>query len=232
MQIPKEGEAIKPIRVIEYGGMVQIPMAFRRQAHDIFWEPVGHSSVVSAFSRNLARKYLKECAEIPEDMSPMDRNLRFYFFGLIANPLTLQLSHTLCAANGKIEGKRILDLGCGSTASGEKYDFEHFQPWLCRALAELGGIPVGVDIGDLDGEKFEAHGKVDLLEENSLSFIPDSSVDVVHSRALFTSPRLYDDSKERYGSGLDYQDQLMKILHPQITRVLKPDGSFVLSKGL
>jgi hypothetical protein len=75
----------------------------------------------------------------------------------------------------QVRWKRVLDVACGSNTSrapssihidtpfGEQtikiaspggYTSQ-FEPWLCRTLVELGAEPVGVDLGDLDGEIFE-----------------------------------------------------------------------------
>lgn len=196
MQPTKEGEQVKPIKVIEYGPLTQLPHSFANSARDILWEEVEYTRVVSKFSRDLARKYVNGYASIPETISPPERIIRFTFFSLVAIPLTNQLAHVLYATNGNINGKVVLDLGCGSTNDGETMDLELYKPWLCRALAELGASPIGVDIGNLVEEKFETHPGVNLLEPESLDFLPDNSVDIVHSRALFTSPRLYEESKK------------------------------------
>ena len=71
-----------------------------------------------------------------------------------------------------VKGRRILDIACGSnTSKAPEFIFVNtpfgertvkisdtseytaqFEPWFCRILLELGADPVGVDIGDLDGE--------------------------------------------------------------------------------
>ncbi len=106
-----------------------------------------------------------------------------------------------------LQGKRILDIACGSSTSkypsslfvdtpfGEQHIpipssggyTAQFEPWFCRILLELGAHPVGIDLGDLDGEAFE-HYKVDLGVPGSLDFLPDGSFDAVHDSRLFGSP--------------------------------------------
>lgn len=230
----QEGEQTKPIKVIEYDtSKREVPLVFEAQTKDLFWKQFGHSTVLSEFARNLARAYLPGYSDIAENMYPLDKDLEYYFFRTIIQHTASQLTQVLHAASGNVEGKRIVDLGCGSTNSGELSDLDLFHPWLCRTLVELRAYPIGVDIGKLEGEQFEAHGETNLLLSNALDFIPDGSVDIVHSRALFTSPRLYDEFKEAGISALvDYDEYLMKVLQPQITRILKPDGTFVFSKGL
>ena len=50
-----------------------------------------------------------------------------------------------------VRGKRILDLGCGAVRGGKEHDGlrETWAPWLCRAVLELGGEAVGIDVGML-----------------------------------------------------------------------------------
>jgi hypothetical protein len=106
-----------------------------------------------------------------------------------------------------LKGQRILDIACGSNTSkapstvfvntpfGEKrikipnrkgYTAQ-FEPWFCRILLELGADPVGVDLGNLEGEAFE-HYIVDLGQPGALSFLPDHSFDAVQDSRLFGSP--------------------------------------------
>ncbi len=106
----------------------------------------------------------------------------------------------------RVRGKRILDIACGSNTSkapasvhvdspfGEKtisgstegYTAQ-FEPWFCRVLLELGAEPVGVDMGDLEGEAFEHHA-VDLGQIGALDFLPAQSFDAVQDSRLFGSP--------------------------------------------
>jgi hypothetical protein len=105
-----------------------------------------------------------------------------------------------------IGGKRILDIASGSHASRapsslyintpfseRKLDLTPngytalFEPWFCRILVELGADPVGVDLGDLEGEAFE-HYRLDLGQFGALDFLPNHSFDAVHDSRLFGSP--------------------------------------------
>jgi hypothetical protein len=106
-----------------------------------------------------------------------------------------------------VNGKRILDVACGSTTSkapssiyidtpfGEKristadtagYSAQ-FEPWFCRVLLQLGAHPVGIDFGNLEGEAFE-HYRVDLGQSGALDFLVDQSFDAVQDSRLFGSP--------------------------------------------
>jgi hypothetical protein len=105
-----------------------------------------------------------------------------------------------------IQGKRILDIACGSNTSkapstlhidtpfgkmtigrASKGYTAQFEPWFCRILFELGANPVGIDFGDLDHEHF-THYRVDLGKVGALDFLPDCSFDAVQDSRLFGSP--------------------------------------------
>lgn len=106
-----------------------------------------------------------------------------------------------------LNGKRVLDIACGSSTSkapsfvfvntpfGEKRIpisntdgfTAQFEPWFCRILLELGVDPVGIDLGNLDGEAFE-HYHVNLGQSGALNFLADHSFDAVHDSRLFGSP--------------------------------------------
>src|SRR5207247_4144223 len=85
----------------------------------------------------------------------------------------------LIGAFGSLEGvrgKRILDIACGSNSSRSPDTGERtamFEPWFCRLLLELGAGPVGVDAGDLEGERFE-HYSADLSRIGALDFLADA----------------------------------------------------------
>lgn len=89
-----------------------------------------------------------------------------------------------------LRGKRILDIACGSSSSRSPETGERtaaFEPWFCRLLYELDADAVGVDAGDLDGERFE-HYNADLAHVGALDFLPDASFDGIQDSRLFGSP--------------------------------------------
>ncbi|MGV8152472.1 MAG: hypothetical protein ACP5OG_05305 [Candidatus Nanoarchaeia archaeon] len=141
-------------------------------------------------------------------------------------PLINQLPTLLIASLGDLQNKKILDLGCGSNDPRlEGFgDFEDraFEPWLCRGLYELGINPIGIDYGQLDREKFE-HYSLNLIEENSLKFIPDNSIDIANASGLFSSPFLHCRIHGLNTSG----EKLREILLPQLERIVKPEGYFI-----
>src|SRR5258705_2068335 len=92
----------------------------------------------------------------------------------------------------RARGKRILDIACGSNSSRSPDTGARtamFEPWFCRLLLELGADAVGVDAGDLEGERFE-HYSADLSRVGALDFLPDASFDAMHDSRLFGSPEL------------------------------------------
>lgn len=138
-----------------------------------------------------------------------------------------------------LKGKTLLDLGCGTVHNNygiespldTDYPMYSFEPWICRLLPYLGVKTIGIDIENMDDEKFE-HYSINLLEPNSLSFLPDNSVDVANSRWFFESPTLLkliygeevnDKSPERYQIA---KSEIKDILIPQLERIVKPEGIF------
>ena len=118
-----------------------------------------------------------------------------------------------------VRGKRILDIACGSLTSQDEFadNPRLYEPWLCRALWELEAEPVGVDIGNLDGEEFEHHN-IDLSVPGALNFFPEKSFDGIHLSKLRTSPAFEDATTE------DERHTIRDEIETQATRLLKDDG--------
>tara|TARA_Y100000310_G_scaffold337561_1_gene424919 strand:+ start:75 stop:617 length:543 start_codon:yes stop_codon:yes gene_type:complete len=132
-----------------------------------------------------------------------------------------QLARIYQAVDNEIEGRKILDLGCGEVSGNEwdKPGSHTFEPWLCRSLIELGASPVGVDIGDNPKAEFEFY-KVNLASPNSLSFLEDNSIDVANANMLFDSPYLH---YHLHMKGKTLKENLI----PQLERIIKPNGVFL-----
>ena len=141
-----------------------------------------------------------------------------------------------------MQGKRILDIACGSNTSkapaslyintpfGEvtigkasKGYTAQFEPWFCRILVELGATPVGVDFGDLEQEVF-IHHRVDLGKEGALDFLPDHSFDAVQDSRLFGSPEF----TAQFTNQADHLRVAQEIVR-QERRLLKPTGIVIHS---
>jgi SAM-dependent methyltransferase len=133
-----------------------------------------------------------------------------------------------------LEGKRILDIACGSRTSRAPFGTARrddpsagytalFEPWLSRILAALGAKPVGVDIGELSGEPFE-HYRVDLADAGALDFLPSHSFDAVHDSRLFGSPEF----TSRFRSRADVLRTAREIA-AQEHRLLKDGGIIIHS---
>ena len=135
-----------------------------------------------------------------------------------------------------LQGKRILDIGCGATISADEKLGRRFEPWFCRGLQELGANPVGVDIRDISREEFE-HCQLDLLDSGALNIFPDKSFDGINCQSFFDSPSL--DSRIGYNfsermdaryKGIVLEDKvglLKKEIGAQMKRLLKDDGKIL-----
>lgn len=148
---------------------------------------------------------------------------------LFSHNVEIPLLGILGALGEDFSNKSFVEVGCGSnggTAEKRLYGMEAFQPWICRALHKIGVPVLGIDIGDLEREVFP-HRRVNLLEQGALDFIPNSSIDVLYENMLFTSPeveRQVNGIERKGNSSRKAQDQLAKVLFPQIERIMKPEG--------
>ena len=142
-----------------------------------------------------------------------------------------------------VKGRRILDIACGSNSSKAPGSFfintpfgertisiadtsvytAQFEPWFCRILLELGADPVGVDIGDLEGEAFE-HYYVNLGITGALDFFPSHSFDALQNSRLFGSPECTTMFPKR-SQRLKVAEEMKK----QEQRLLKKDGIIIHS---
>ena len=166
-----------------------------------------------------------------------------------------QLMGRIASAFGSlsnVEGKRILDIACGSNTSkapasiyidtpfGEKristadtagYTAQ-FEPWFCRVLLQLGAHPVGIDFGNLEGEAFE-HYRVDLGQPGALDFLPDRSFDAVQDSRLFGSPEFtaqFPDPADRLQVAVEIRRQEQRVLKAG-GRVIHSDAEALTSSG-
>ncbi len=157
-----------------------------------------------------------------------------------------ELYGRLLAAFGdlrSVQGLRILDIACGSnsshapaqfhlrTARGRQPITSHtgdefaavFEPWFPRILLTLGTEPVGVDRGDLSGERFETHN-LDLGRPGALDFLPADSFNAVQDSRLFGSPEF----RAQFPDPVDRLAVAREIVR-QEDRLLKPGGVVIHS---
>ncbi len=152
--------------------------------------------------------------------------------------LQTKLTAVEWALEGTLDGRPILDLGCGARKDTAETSGLHartriklHEPWFARILHRLGARVVGVDVGDLSGEEFEAHN-LDLLDPDALNSFPDQSFDLVHSSALYTSPELQRRvSGHGYDGSLEAARALVAVLRPQISRLVKPNGCYLFRES-
>ena len=132
--------------------------------------------------------------------------------------LDLTVIHKVFVDLASLQGKRILDLGCGSMPS--ETGGRQFEPWLCRALKELGANPVGIDVGQLDTEEFE-HYQLDLSKIGALNIFPDKSFDAVNLAVFFNSPKL------KHMIEPNDIKRIKQEIGNQVKRLLKDNGSIL-----
>jgi SAM-dependent methyltransferase len=127
----------------------------------------------------------------------------------------------------KISGLKFLDIGCGaiSGTADTKIGRGPYEPWFLRAIKELGGRGVGIDLGFVsqkDQQAFEFLRR-DLSINGVLDDLSTASFDAIHCANLFSSPHLV---------YLMRKDKLFRsrmkdeILH-QVRRLLKPNGKII-----
>lgn len=138
------------------------------------------------------------------------------------------------SVTSSIEGKTILDLGCGSNTETEDIkgspsnqgNLSIWNPWLCRALYELGANPIGVDFGSLEGEEFEHYSHVDLMTESLLTYLKPSSVDLAHNQATLPSSQM----NALHGEDVitTFKDKVI----PALDQIVKAEGFFLFDSNL
>jgi len=121
---------------------------------------------------------------------------------------------------GDLEGKKILDLGCGSVyTTGESAVGRGYPPWLCRALHQLKARVIGIDWNPQDSEEFESY-KIDLYHHNSLKQFYGREFDLACAFSLFDSPSLH------LVHGPDAGRRLFDMMTIQLERIVKDKGFF------
>jgi hypothetical protein len=178
-------------------------------------------------------EFSKKSEEVIRNIRP--RFKKIYGFG---SPWVAGIDEVFALIEPK--GKTILDLGCGSINSPDSLlistlEDPHFsrayEPWLLRTLHEYGAKCIGIDLGNLAGEKFLGYSK-NLNKEDSLSMIKDKSIDLVCAFRLFDSPTgwIMEDYRGIFGFRDLYspkEKSLFQKLLPQLERTVKKEGYFL-----
>ena len=134
------------------------------------------------------------------------------------------------------QGKRLLDIGCGSNKDTIESNLEYsykFEPWLLRFLYSIKNKTnlnaFGIDIGDLSEEEFP-YLQLNILDKNSLTdnFKPNT-FDIITAFKLFNSPELEKrySGKKVINARLRTSKKIREKLIPQLENILKPDGTFL-----
>jgi hypothetical protein len=146
------------------------------------------------------------------------------------------LARILAVTGGRVEGLVILDLGCGSTGNSLDYEgspsnhgqLSIWNPWLCRALHELGALPIAVDAGKLDDtEPYPHHGDVDIMETDLEALLGRRDIDLVHSHAFLGSCQMVETNRWE-GSFREFYRRFADRVFPQLERVVVPGGVYLL----
>ncbi|MBI2084544.1 MAG: class I SAM-dependent methyltransferase [Candidatus Aenigmarchaeota archaeon] len=117
---------------------------------------------------------------------------------------------------GGLNGKRILDIGCG----GNYQIFNTYPPRFLRLAKNYGVEAVGFDPTiDPEKEEFEAHKKG--VEELPGLFEADSFNGVLTTE-LWSDPTLTDS-----GRNLSYVNSLQNQTYAEAVRILKPRGIYI-----
>jgi hypothetical protein len=135
---------------------------------------------------------------------------------------TARKIHILKKLLGDLEGKTILDIGCGaknswdySTCTNVGREERYYDPWLCRTLHGLGAKVTGIDGGSSDGEEYR-HIKAHLYDfEEIASQFANNSLNLACTFSFFDSPNL--------GLG----EEMFHILVRGLRDKLKPEGFFI-----
>lgn len=148
------------------------------------------------------------------DFGPIQDRLRFHLDQLRASFPNLKA----------LEGKRILDLACGSRNYTDDKTGS-YEPWMCRLLLHLGAKPLGVDLTEQRGEAFDWK-QADLTEPNALDILKDEMFDAAYICAFPTRKAIHAVHKK----GLSWPDMREEILS-QVTRRLNPGGIIIRQFG-
>ncbi len=140
-------------------------------------------------------------------------------YGVLSDTANGNLLHRIGIINhllGDIRNKTILDLGCGAKDSWDysihsetSKNGRYYDPWLCRALHELGAKVTGIDGGRSTGEEFKFYEQNLMSSGKLLDSLKDDSVDLTCAFSLFDSPSLYG-GKELFHFFLERLDKKIK----------------------
>ncbi len=201
-------------------GLVSEELPFQEKLTEILDLIKEEKDPDNVFVGNILAPKLISKYERPEDRLDPEKYKKYKKeTNSLRDKLSLVLGKMLEATDFELRGKVVVDLGCGST--GGTYDASmfgrSFEPWISRALVEIGAKPIGFDVGNLDGEEFEHH-HVDISLPGALDILPDDSADLFLASLLLDSPEM----GER-----DPLNKIRTILNPQIKRVLKDGGAVI-----
>ncbi len=126
-------------------------------------------------------------------------------------------THIAAALGESVQGKKILDIGCGST---EKYVLEdtfrdRYPPLMAHMLMKLGGEVTGTDIRPNPSANYDH--RVSDVSQSSWLEKTDPPYDIVLCLSLFNAPE----------SPFEHNQILCKKLMQEIASTLQPGGLLI-----
>ncbi len=123
------------------------------------------------------------------------------------------------AALGDVRGKRVLDVGCGSTEPYVLTDTfrDRYPPFFAEMMATLGAEVTGIDIRENPSATYD-HRVIDLTEETWMKTL-DPPYDIIACLSLFNAP------ESPFEHDPNLCDRIMEDMHS----LLAADGLLIVT---
>ncbi|HLD55710.1 MAG TPA: hypothetical protein VJB35_05610 [Candidatus Nanoarchaeia archaeon] len=172
-------------------------------------------------------------------LKSISENYVFPEKGFIVSSLNKKWKLVLDILDYELNGKIILDLGCGcnrGNIESSRYPNE-YEPWFSRfayGTRDKTGLKIyGVDVGNLSGESFPFL-QVNLLKKNCLiDYFSENYFDLALAFKLFNSPELEFrvTGNNCLNATRNSAEKLKENLLFQLEQIVKPNGIFCYIGG-